>query len=763
VPDLLGDHLPELLGAIASGIIIHDMVDGAVYANALAEQLMGVPFDQLRGHTTLSLHLHALRENGTALPAEEYPGYLAQQSGLPQRNIVLKLLQTDGSHRWLLVSAVPVRLPDGPVQHVVTTLTDITEQRRAEVSLRASRESFRLLFATNPQPMWVFDLQSLRFLEVNDAMVVKYGYSRDEILRMQTTEIRPREDVAKLLDILQVPHDDFVGVCAGEWRHRLKSGQIIDVEVTSQTLPFGDHKAMLVIANDITERKRAEAALRSSEERFRTFIEDMPVAALLMNPSGKIMMHNAAALDILRLTHEQLMGMTPLNADWAVVHEDGTPLPADQYPVAIAIASGAAVRNTVLQIYRTSCGDRIWVNGQAIPQYDDSGALARIICTFTDITARRQADAQIRRQLERLSSLHTIDATITSSLDLDLTLNVVLEQTIARLGVDAADVLLVDDLTQELVYSAGQGFRGSEISNTRLRPDEIVASQALLGRRTITVSDLRATNFARKKLLDEEAFVTYVAVPLISKGQSLGLFELFHRAPLNPDEDWMAFLGSLAGQAAIAITDALLFEDLQRSNTELRLAYDATIEGWSRALDLRDKETEGHSRRVMESTLALARAVGMIDDDLVHVRRGALLHDIGKLGVPDRVLLKPGPLTDEEWVLMRQHPVHAYEMLLPISYLRPALDIPYCHHEKWDGTGYPQGLIGDQIPLAARVFAVVDVWDALSSDRPYRKGWPAEKVREHLQSLAGTHFDPEIVRVFLNMHWPDRPKPASAT
>ncbi len=186
-------------------------------------------------------------------------------------------------------------------------------------------------------------------------------------------------------------------------------------------------------------------------------------------------------------------------------------------------------------------------------------------------------------------------------------------------------------------------------------------------------------------------------------------------------------------------------------NAELTGAYDATIEGWSRALDMRDKETEGHCRRVTDLTLALAQAMGLPSADLVQVRRGALLHDIGKMGIPDAILLKPGPLDDVEWEIMRRHPVYAYEMLFPIEFLRPALAIPYCHHEKWDGTGYPDGLRGEAIPLAARLFAIVDVWDALRSDRPYRPGWPPDKVRAHIKAGAGTHFDPHVVEAFLRL------------
>jgi HD-GYP domain-containing protein (c-di-GMP phosphodiesterase class II) len=248
-----------------------------------------------------------------------------------------------------------------------------------------------------------------------------------------------------------------------------------------------------------------------------------------------------------------------------------------------------------------------------------------------------------------------------------------------------------------------------------------------------------------------EGFISYFGIPLIAKGQVKGVLEIFHRAELSPDREWFEYMMTLAGQAAIAIDNIQLFENLQNSNYELMMAYDATIAGWSRAMDLRDKETEGHTRRVTEMTLQLAERMGVSKQDQVHMKRGALLHDIGKLGVPDHILLKPGTLTDEEWVKMREHPTHAYHMLLPIEYLRPALDIPYCHHEKWDGSGYPRGLKGEEIPFAARIFAVVDVWDALRSDRPYRAGWPAEKTLNYIRAESGKHFDPQIVDAFLKL------------
>lgn len=192
--------------------------------------------------------------------------------------------------------------------------------------------------------------------------------------------------------------------------------------------------------------------------------------------------------------------------------------------------------------------------------------------------------------------------------------------------------------------------------------------------------------------------------------------------------------------------------ELQRAHHDLAEAYDATIEGWSHVLDLRDKETEGHTQRVTEMTIRLARALNVSEDDIIHIRRGALLHDIGKMAIRDDILQKPGPLTDQEWEEMREHPKFAFQMLYPIAYLRPALDIPYCHHEHWDGSGYPRGLKGEEIPLAARIFTIVDVWDALLSNRPYRKGCTEESVLEYIQKHSGVYFDPRLVDEFLELY-----------
>lgn len=366
---------------------------------------------------------------------------------------------------------------------------------------------------------------------------------------------------------------------------------------------------------------------------------------------------------------------------------------------------------------------------------------------------RQQAEARVRMQLEQIAALHRIDVAISSSFSLNVVLDVVLEQTIEQLGVDAASVLLFNSAAQTLEYAAGRGFRSTALENTRLRLGEGLCGRAAMERKIINLHRFHNLEIedTRASALAGEGFVCYHAAPLIAKGQIKGVLEAFTRDHRDLSDEWLDFFAALASQAAVAVDNAHLFENLQRAVMELAMAYDSTIEGWSRALDLRDRETEGHTLRVTELTERLARSMGINEAEIVHIRRGALLHDIGKMSVPDAILLKPDKLTEEEWVIMRMHPTYAYQLLSPIAYLRPALHIPYCHHEKWDGTGYPRQLKGEQIPLAARLFAVVDVWDALLSDRPYRPAWPREQALAYIRSQAGAHFDPQVVRTFLRM------------
>ncbi len=366
---------------------------------------------------------------------------------------------------------------------------------------------------------------------------------------------------------------------------------------------------------------------------------------------------------------------------------------------------------------------------------------------------RTLAEAQVLRQIDQLNALQTIDRVIISSLDLRLSLNVVLEQSATQLQADAISVMLFDPSLQVLRFTAGRGFFTGAYERASIAIGQGFSGRAALERRIRYGALMKdsETLLGHTDPLANEGFVAYAVAPLVAKGQLKGVLEVFQRNSFFPSEDWLNLFETLAQQTAIAIDNAQLFENLQYTNQQLTLAYDDTIEGWSRALDLRDQETEGHTQRVTELTLKLAQSMGVRGEALVHMRRGALLHDIGKMGVPDSILLKPGPLTEEEWGIMRKHPELAYEMLSPIAYLRPALDIPYCHHEKWDGTGYPRRLQDERIPLAARIFAVVDVWDALTSDRPYRKAWSREQALAYIRQQTEKDFDRKVVNTFFEI------------
>ncbi|MFO7623221.1 MAG: GAF domain-containing protein, partial [Anaerolineales bacterium] len=367
----------------------------------------------------------------------------------------------------------------------------------------------------------------------------------------------------------------------------------------------------------------------------------------------------------------------------------------------------------------------------------------RTLVALADISAnaihRATLHEQTERRVQRLAALRAVDTAIGASLDLRLALNVLLSQLTNQLNVDASCVLLYDPDNRLLEHASARGFHSTAISNSCIKIGEGPAGKAALSRERIHITNLQENESAhlKERMLSNEGFIAYHAVPLIAKGQLKGVLEIFHRSILKQDPEWVDFLETMAGQAAIAIDNASLFTALQRSNMELALAYDTTLEGWVHALEMREQVTDGHSQVLVEWTVRMARLSQKSESEIAAIRRGVLLHDIGKLALPDSILRKQGPLNENEWEVMRMHPVYAYQLLSPIAYLKDSLDIPYCHHERYDGSGYPRHLAGDQIPENARLFAVVDVWDALRSDRPYRKGWEDERALEYIQVNAG--------------------------
>lgn len=645
-------------------------------------------------------------------------------------------LKKDGSLIDVSLSTAPIYDSKGDVSGVLGILADITEHKRMRDEIRESEKKFRGLFENLTDGVLIVDLEG-NIIDVNRTAYERLGYTKEEMLSMNVRDLDLPEYAARVPERMSLIRKE--GRAIFESAHFRKDGSVMAVEINSRIIDYKGQEVFFSVVRDVTERKKMEEELfRISHDWSETFdsITDM---VTVHDRDWNIIRSNKAAEKILGLP---ILEITPEQKCFKYYH--GTERPPERCPSCECLKTGQPATFELFEPYLN-----MFIEIRAIPRFDSNNNLIGLIHVVRNITERKRAEEYIRRQLDRMTALRSIDMAISSTLDLRVTLHILLEQVVTQLGVDAADVLLLDHNTMFLNFAAGRGFRSNAVEKTHIRLGQGFAGRAAKEYRTISIPDLGEGGETLTAALEGEGFKAYFAVPLIAKGQMKGVLEIFRRSPIEPDTEWIGFLELLGGQAAIAVDNVSMFDNLQRSHAELVMAYDTTIEGWSRALDYRDKETEGHSQRVTDITVRIAKAMGMRDDELVHVRRGALLHDIGKLGVPDNILLKPGKLTEGEWDIMKKHAVIAFELLSPIPFLRAAIDIPYCHHERWDGTGYPRGLKGEQIPLAARIFAVVDVWDALSSDRPYRPAWPEEEVLEHIRMSAGSHFDPEVVRVFL--------------
>jgi PAS domain S-box-containing protein len=688
----------------------------------------------------------------------------------------LKSGATDYVLKQSLARLVPV------VKRALQETVERKQRQGAELALRRSEERFRALIENSADAIALIDSNGAILYE-SPSVIRILGFTPEDMVGRNARDfVHPQDGEAHAALIERALGNPGVPV-TGQFRYRHKDSiwRWVESSVTN-LLDQSAVESIVVNFRDITRRKEAEDSLRqrvaemeavtkiSAALRIADSRTEMPAIILkevltMMNADG-----------VAFLLRDPNTGETLVDTATAgFTIKDDHPLGPQAGVIAQVIRTGEPYLDNEFRmdpdflwldrsnnVDAVACvplkrGDLVigalWIGrSETITQHD-----LKVLAAISDLTAnaihRTTLHERTLLQLQRLAALRDIDRVITSSLDLHQTLDFLLGRVQSQLAVDAAAVLMLMEGTNRLEYMAGRGFTGSQITRSSMNLGEGYSGKAAAEQRLVVISDMNWARppFRRREMIAEEKFVNFYSVPLIAKNKVRGVLEAYTRSAFKPTPEWLDFLQTIANQAAIAIDNAELYDGLQRSNTELREAYDTTIEGWSRALDLRDRETEGHTQRVAELTVRLARIQGLDDAEIDHIRRGALLHDIGKMGVPDQILHKPAKLTEQEWVVMRMHPVFAYELLSPISYLRPALDIPYCHHEKWDGSGYPRGLSGGEIPLAARLFAVVDVWDALRSDRPYRDAWSEERALNHIRSEVGTHFDPQAVDVFLQV------------
>jgi PAS domain S-box-containing protein/putative nucleotidyltransferase with HDIG domain len=484
------------------------------------------------------------------------------------------------------------------------------------------------------------------------------------------------------------------------------------------------------------------AKLATSESRLRRLIENLPIGALVTSATGEISLVNRRMVQLTGYGPETLKTAN----DWyRLLYPD--PAQSDS----VREQFGTLLLDTDHQVVTSE----FYIMARSGSKLDVDTFVTRlgdeVIVLLNDITDRKKAEREVARKFSQLSSLRTLDIAIVNSEGLSELLDVFLTQISVQLDADAIWLMLYDSTEDQLMDVFTHGFSGQPPSGAPEIRGEI--------RRLLANPEPRLYHGARAltAALGEgtDAYSFGAAIPMTTKNGVVGILVVFQTQVFDPDADWLRFFEALAGQTAIGVERIHLIDSLKELNYSLVEAYDTTLQGWARALELRDKETEGHSRRVAEMTIDLARAVGVPEADLQDLYRGALLHDIGKMPIPDSILLKNGPLTEEEWVLMRQHPETAYHLLKNIPFLQRAVEIPYGHHEYWNGAGYPRRLAGEQIPLGARLFAIADVWDALSSDRPYRAAWPREKVIAYILERSGTQFDPAIITAFEKMMKPE--------
>jgi len=682
-----------------------------------------------------------------------------------------------GAADYLIKDQITPQLLARSIRHAI-------QHKHLDDHLRESEKHYRSIFEN--ATIGVFQISSGGdFITVNSALAHTLGYQTPKQMLQNV------KNIAEIMDITPGFHNELLQnlpenqtTASIEKRLVCKDGRELAVRLTLWVVrnKKGITLHLEGFLEDITDQKRHEyqqEAILKVATALRTAKNQASMLPILLDQLCELFHANCSLVSL----RDPINGDTVFELGWG----DWASATGERLPEGIGINGLVIVNNEVyynnnvsqesalarpdlFSTVRAVLGIPLNVRDETIGgiwigrNQDIAQADIKLMRAIGEMAAnaiyRTSLHEETENRLRQLQSLNAIEKAITNNLDVQQVLNVLLHQVTTQLPADAADILLYEEKQQLLKYVDGRGFKPPNLQPRPVKLPEGMVEQLSSEYNAILIPNLRSGKLgeearvileARLPDLLAESLNTYYGLPLIARENFKGLIEIFQHNLTLQDPEWLDFLQTLAGQAAIAIDNATLFEAMQKSNRELMEAYESTLEGWARALEYRDRETRGHSQRVTYLTSKLSQAIGVNEEILTHALRGALLHDIGKMGIPDNILLKPMNLSDDEWEVMRCHPSYEYEMLSPISFLKPALNIPYSHHEKWNGQGYPKGLQGEEIPLEARIFAVVDVWDALRSDRPYRKAWSEQATLSYIKQQSGEHFDPHVVDVFCNI------------
>jgi PAS domain S-box-containing protein len=674
------------------------------------------------------------------------------------------------------------------LEFVSTQIAMTIHRKRAEEALSEESQLRKAIEDSIMAGIIATDLDG-RQSYVNPAFCRMMGWDRQELIGASPPYAYwPEDQVDKLINYFQITTGQEALPSDFEVQFVRKNGKLLDVYLLVSPL-YGDNgkpKGWLASVYDITSRKRSEDEIRKQKTRAEALAR---LAARLNTRLNLLKVLNVVCEETakaLRLPISLFMVYDPEGSSYQpfagygltdLSLQDSAPFPAS----ILQNISGVGERIYLIPDFKSSnlpefkLFERIDARSVLLVQLQHDkqplGMIVLINCerrifthedyslleNMADLASQSILNArlfsEIEQRLEQLHSLQDVDRAINSSLDLRTLLDILLDQVNKLLFADAADVRLFNNINQELVYSVGRGFRTNTPFNERFRLRSGIAKRLLMDRKSVYIGNLinQVSEDGFLTGITDQGFEAYYGVPLIARGNIVGILELLFRAQPKITPEFDELIAALAGQAAIAIDNASLLDQLRKFNENLITAYDSTLEVWARALDLRDQEIPGHTQRVVDLAIEFGRRIGLRGEELALIRRGSLLHDIGNFGVPEQILCKPGPLTESEWESIRKHPGYAYELLTPIVYLRPVLTIPYCHHERWDGSGYPRHLREREIPMEARLFSLVDVWDALTTDRPYRKAWEREAARTYIASQSGKQFDPDLVAEFLSL------------